>query len=216
MQIRNVVIITIAFILIVAKSTYAQDTFSFGLKSGISSSSFYTSSDRTIEFNNRWGLSVGGFLDLQLAKVINLQPEINYTQRGSSVSFPLNADEEPNFLSIGQAQAQWKTSYIEIPLLLRVIFPYDVKFAPHMIFGPSLNFLRSTNISNSQNIVSRADIIHKFDLATTFGVGTSFKWFYPGEIFFDIRYMLGTTDIHGFYDVEFKNEGLSLNLGYRF
>lgn len=214
MRIRTHVGLSILFLFIVANSAFAEKTIRVGLKSGISTSSFYTSSDNHIEFDGRLGMSIGGFLDFKLLEVINFQTELNYSQRGSSITLYPNIEENP--LSNVLNQAKWKTSYVEVPLLFRVKFPYKVKFVPHMLFGPSLNFLSSTKVTNSHNIVDNASTIEKFDLATVFGVGTSFKWTYPGEIFFDVRYILGTTNVHEFFGVVLKNEILSLNLGYRF
>lgn len=213
MRVSAAVYFTIVLIMMCTPA-YAQKTVHFGLNYGFSSSNFYTSSDRNVDFDNRWGLSIGGFLDFRLAEVINFQPEIHYTQRGSSVTI---TPENKAGYSEAAIRAIWETSYLEIPLLIRVTFPYEVRFKPHILFGPSLNFLSKSDVSNSDIILAEnMRTLHNFDLATVFGAGTSYTWSYPGELFFDIRYMLGTTIIHEFFDVVLKNEGLSLNLGYRF
>ncbi|MEX1121628.1 MAG: porin family protein [Balneolales bacterium] len=202
-------------LMVICNTGYGQKRVGFGLTSGFTSSSFYSPSSRDISINNRWSMPIGGFIDLKLAEVINVQTAINYSQRGASVIITQGEDEDL-FPSDVSPKVKWRTSYFEVPLLFRITFPYKTPVVPHLIFGPSFNFLGHMDVSNTQIITDNTRTIKEFDLATVFGAGTSFQWNYPGEFFVDVRYMLGTTDVHQFFDVDLRNESISLNLGYQF
>ncbi|MEX0927754.1 MAG: porin family protein [Balneolales bacterium] len=202
------------FMLVISSFTYADDPVGFGLKYGFSSSTFYTSSDNVTNISARNGLFLGGFLNFPIAEVIDIQPEFHYTRKGATVTVSHQASEEAAPQSV---QAEWRSSYIDIPLLFNVTFPFGKAIKPHMVFGPSLNFITSWEVLPvDPYIAGNATTIQNFDLATIFGFGASYDWVHPGQIFCDVRYMLGTTNIHEFFGVALKNATLSLNVGYRF
>lgn len=107
-----------------------------GLKGGVNFSSLYMKhaddAKTLVGFNN------GLFVRTQFAKKFLIQSELYYTTKGSNVTYK-------NAFTDGTAQ--FKFSYIELPLLLIVrITPYF-----NVQIGPYISFLIDSRVSNLSN-----------------------------------------------------------------
>ncbi len=83
----------------------------------------------TASIANRIGVDVGGYVNVHLGGILSLQPELHYTQKGTTLDFG----------GVGQAAGSLKIKldYIEVPLLVRVDFGH-AKWRPFVTAGPTL------------------------------------------------------------------------------
>lgn len=105
--------IFIAFIFL-GYTTFSQETtfrdrFSFGLKVGLNVNSVYNEKAQDFSADPRVGFAGGGFISLPLGKLLALQPEILFSQKGIRGSG-----------TILGAPYSWKrmVNYVDIPVLL--------------------------------------------------------------------------------------------------
>lgn len=157
----------------------------------------------------QYGFGVGGFLTLHLTRNLALQPELQYTLKGSRFS----VDSTRTSVILG---------YLQIPVLLKFIIPASEpnRLSPHFYGGIAgslrtdcrLN-VKSGNNSVSQTCSNQPEPPPKtWDASAVVGAGANFSW-----IFVDIRFDLGLTRIGatpGQEDV--KNRTLYLMVGTAF
>jgi hypothetical protein len=97
----------------------------FGLKAGINLSKVYDTKGQDFVADPKFGFATGAFLSVPLGKILGIQPEILFSQKGFKGKF-LNIVEYTE-----------TTSYIDIPLLV-ALKPNG--FAT-LLVGPQFSFL---------------------------------------------------------------------------
>lgn len=128
------VILLIAFVTITVTNFYAQNdsdsrkSFTFGIKAGANYSNVYDASTQDFVADGKFGFAGGVFVGIPLGKIIGIQPEILYSQKGfKSTGTYLGSTYEMTRT----------TEFIDVPLLLAVK-PMD-KLT--LLFGPQFSFL---------------------------------------------------------------------------
>lgn len=154
--------------------SYAQktrDEFSFGLKIGSNYSNVYDSQGEQFTADGKYGLAAGAFLSLPLGKVIGIQPEVIYSEKGFKAS--------GSFLGSNYSATR-TTTFIDVPILLAI---KPVSFLT-VLAGPQYSFLikQNNNFTTSLTTVDQQrifdnDNIRKNVLGLTGGVDINLSSF---------------------------------------
>jgi len=180
-------ILMVALVLGLTQTSNAQETsktsdVKFGVKGGINFSNMYT--DDVDDENVLTGFNVGLFAKAPITSFIALQPEINFTTKGSELTYN-NA--------FAQGKAKFRMNYIEVPLLLVVNLTKN--FNIHG--GPYLAYLINGNVKNESDVNSldfenniNEDDFNRFDAGLAAGLGFDFD-----ALSFGARYNYGLTTV---------------------
>ena len=116
-----------------------RNAVQFGLKAGINRSNMYDSKTQDFSADAKFGFAGGAFLTLPIGKIIGIQPEVLYSQKGFKGSGIL----------LGQSYNFTRTTnYVDIPLFL-AIKPIS---AVTILAGPQFSYL----LSQQDNFVTTA------------------------------------------------------------
>ncbi|NCT08960.1 MAG: PorT family protein [Flavobacteriia bacterium] len=128
------VILLIVFVTVSITNFYAQtdavqrNSVTFGIKAGANYSNVYDSSTQDFIADGKFGFAGGVFVGIPLGKIIGIQPEILYSQKGFKSSGTY----------FGSTYEMTRTTeFIDVPLLLAVK-PIDQLT---LLFGPQFSFL---------------------------------------------------------------------------
>ena len=154
------------------------------------------------------GLNAALFLEIPIAEIISLQPEVQFSQKGykSTGSF------------LGSAYEYRQTSnFVEVPLLLKI--KPSKSFG--ILAGPQFSYLMSTStkfITNNaayENLVKQDnDNLRKNILGGVIGIEAT-----ASNIVVDLRYNLDFQNNNGdgtSSTPKYKNQVIALSLGFRF
>jgi hypothetical protein len=125
--------ITLIFAAVVLVNSFCnaqdkRDNLHFGLKVGTNLSNVYDVQGQNFVADSKFGLAGGVFLSIPLGKVIGIQPEVLYSEKGFKSTGTL----------LGSAYSlDRSTSFIDIPLLL-AIKPVSLIT---IVAGPQFSFL---------------------------------------------------------------------------
>lgn len=175
---------TIALFAIGLLNVNAQSV-KFGVKGGVN---FATLRGDNLDVDNRTGFHFGGVVELKVADKFSVQPELLFTQLGTSGT-----------------QGDLKTSYISLPVMAK----YYVFEGFAIELGPQASFLVDDELELNNGTITDVDI-EDFDFGLNFGFGYNFN----NGIFFQTRYTLGITAVQENPDV--KNGAFQISLGYQF
>ena len=154
-------IIIAGFILLGFAQLSAQVSFRPGLRVGanfshftkgdrVYSNSYYDSYSRSnIEYNSLTNLYVGIYGALKLTKYYTLQPEIDYSNQGSSLKYPGFSNSE-----------KFNVTYLSLVMINK--FSFSDKFNIHL--GPTLDFVVENDFRTNSDA----------DLAFVLGAGYNF------------------------------------------
>ena len=166
--------LSIAIIGFAMGSSYAQktrDEFSFGLKIGSNYSNVYDSEGDKFAAEGKYGLAAGAFLSLPIGKVIGIQPEVIYSEKGFKAT--------GSFLGSNYSATR-TTTYIDVPILLAI---KPVNFLT-ILAGPQYSFLikQNNNFTTSLTAIDQQKIfdndnIRKNVLGLTGGVDLNLSSF---------------------------------------
>jgi hypothetical protein len=166
----------------------ATPAFRLGPIAGLSvANQSINSSNVSVSFNSLTGFAGGLSAEFQLQGLpdwLYFQPELIYIQKGATIPASQN--------TAGTGQISVADNYLDIPLLLKAKYLTPV-VSPYFLFGldPAI-LMSSTPIAVGSTQVSK---VNSIDLGLHFGVGAEYDLL-PGTIvFFDIRYILGLTNI---------------------
>lgn len=118
-----------------------RDKIQIGLKAGINYANVYDASGDQFKADGKVGFVGGGFVAIPIIKLIGIQPEILFSQKG--------------FISTGQLLGSEysltrTTNYLDIPLLF-ALKPFEFLT---ILAGPQYSFLFSQNDSFKSSLVS--------------------------------------------------------------
>ncbi len=191
-------------------SSYAQktrDAFSLGIKVGSNYSNVFDSQGDKFTADGKFGLAAGAFLSLPLGKVVGIQPEVIYSEKGFKAS--------GSFLGSNYSATR-TTTYIDVPILLAI---KPTNFLT-VLAGPQYSFLIKQNnnftsvlASTDQNKIFDNDNIRKNVLGLTGGVDINLSSFViSGRAGWDVQNNNGdgtsTTP-------RYKNAWYQATIGYR-
>jgi hypothetical protein len=145
-------LLSVTIIGLAMSSSYAQNTrdeFSFGLKIGSNYSNVYDSQGDKFTAEGRYGLAAGVFLSLPIGKVIGIQPEVIYSEKGFKATGA--------FLGSNYSATR-TTAYIDVPILLAI---KPIRYIT-ILAGPQYSFLVKQN-NNFTSILGTVDQQKIFD-----------------------------------------------------
>jgi hypothetical protein len=131
----NRLVLTILAIAFTASIIQAQDNSSdsrdklqFGLKAGANFSNVYDTRDQNFNADFKVGFAAGAFLSIPIGKIIGIQPEMIFSQKGYKAS---------GTLLIADYEFTHTVNYIDVPIL------FAFKPSPYvtLLAGPQYSFL---------------------------------------------------------------------------
>jgi hypothetical protein len=181
-----------------ALSASAQAQLSIGLKGGPNFAKLDVN-DPGATYKARTGWHGGAFVLVKVSK-IGIQPEILFSQQGSTIK--VNAQNlKANY------------SYLNIPIILKLYTVAGI----NLQIGPQFGFLTKAE-SNYNPITSQPTTTQDFksaykksDVALAIGAG----WDLPFGITLDARYNLGLSKVDGDAAYSTKNQVWQVSLGYK-
>jgi hypothetical protein len=184
----------------------AQVNFSLGAKGGVTFTSF--NGDDAADIKRRKGFAGGAFVNLSFLKVLSIQPEFLYHQKGATNTMNGTKDEI-------------KINYFQIPVLIKFRVPLGETVYPHIFAGPSFAYrtsteYNSTNMHNGKSVETDVDRIRTTDSGGIIGAGIDFE---AGSIFFtlDGRYGFGARYLGDqSYNLSFRNRDITVMAGLGF
>lgn len=203
-------LVLVAALLCVTQISFAQ--VKFGVKTGLNLS---TQSELGMLWDNndiKTGFTIGATFDYRFHSVLSIQSELNYKTTGL-------AYEHNNSESKSKVNSDY--DYYNIPVLLKGRFNDQLglndKWMVSFYGGPYYSYLKSAEYEIEENGTTTTDdykdFSNKSDWGLVFG-GEVTRKINKGEIFFDLRYEMGLTDVLKNDDI--KNKVIGLGLGYRF
>ena len=132
--------------------SYAQTSESktggvhLGLRAGLNLSNMVNSDDADVTTGSKIGLNAAVFVELPLANVFSIQPELQFSQKGFKASGT----------ALGSAyEYKQTTNFIEVPLLAKI------KPVPGfgIVVGPQFSFLASTSTKFTVNNASYESLV---------------------------------------------------------
>jgi hypothetical protein len=215
----NTIIVTgaLALMFLLPNSSLASG-IKAGLKIGVSSAKLHGDDVGDLEdllgedLKSRIGFSVGGFITFNISEMFAIQPEVLYTMKG------LRFEEE----IFGETLKVWmKLDYLEIPVLVKIIFPSPGGVNPYLFAGPAVAIKVSGKVkaefageSDEEDIEDMKST--DFGLVIGAGVDFGFGALGKGTLSVDIRYSLGLSTISDFEGDDVKNGAFSLMVGFSF
>jgi hypothetical protein len=109
-------------------SSDSRDILQFGLKAGMNFSNVYDSDNQEFNADFKVGFATGAFLAIPIGKIIGLQPEILFSQKGYKAS--------GSFLTMDY-KFKHTATYIDVPLLFALKPSTNVT----LLAGPQYSFL---------------------------------------------------------------------------
>jgi len=189
-----------------------QSQIKFGIKEGIN---LTTQSKLGMLWDNndiKTGFTLGASIDYRFHKTISLQAEINYKREGMAYEKTEAA---------GKYKVNHDYDYYNIPVLIKGRFNEELglndKWLVSFFGGPYYSYLHKAEAEiESAGLTTVSDIedeSHNSDWGMVYG-GEVARVFDKGELFFDLRYEMGLSNI--MKDDDIKNKVLGIGIGYRF
>jgi hypothetical protein len=140
-----------------------------------------------VDDKGRTAVGIGGSLEIDFNEMFAIQVQPMYLQKGEELSEILTP-----------VSIKLKPSYLEIPVLFKA-YPVAAAARPYLMAGPSLGFLLSHKAEITDGTISveadLKDVSETVDWSIVFGGGIAAPAG-PGNLFVDLRYALGLTDIN--------------------
>ncbi len=190
------VILAVLALVIVSSAAFAQE-FGIGIKGGPNFANIDTESSAGENYKNRTGFHLGAFALIRGEK-IGFQPEILFSQQGSTIKYSGSPDVKSNF------------SYVNIPLMVKLYTIAGI----NLQVGPQIGLLTTAEVDDEDI----KDELKKTDFSLALGVG----WDLPFGLSIDGRYNWGLSDINdnvgqgsGASVGSIKNQVWQFSVGYK-
>ena len=172
------------------------------------------------------GFTAGVMAEIPMINALSFRPELNYIQKGFTVSQSFDVDLIGIDMEVG-AKARTRINYIEMPLLLKYSIGSDAAKV-YAIAGPSIAYAANAELTpvatfivdfNLPSIPINLDnnIYNRWEISGVLGAGGEVKAG-NGKVFADARYNLGFTNMlnNPVVDLRIKNQGFSVSAGYAY
>ena len=188
--------------------TDIRESFTFGLKVGTNYSNVYDSEGEEFDADAKFGFVGGAFVAIPIGKLIGIQPEILYSQKGFQAS---------GRILDGYYEVERTTNYIDVPVFF-VIKPMEFV---SIMAGPQFSYLISQKDVFSNGVTSieqeqefENDDIRKNTLCFVGGIDLTMKHFVVGgrggwDLFHNNGDGTSTTP-------RYKNVWIQATVAYRF
>jgi hypothetical protein len=188
----------IVSLLFVAASSYAfAQEYAIGIKGGPNFANIDTQASLADNYDSRTGFHLGAFA-LFRGERIGIQPEILFSQQGSTLKYSGSPDIKSNF------------SYMNIPVVVKLYTIAGI----NLQVGPQFGFLTSAEVNNEDV----KEQLKKTDFSLALGLG----WDLPFGLTVDGRYNWGLSDINdnigqgsGAPVGTIKNQVWQVSVGYK-
>lgn len=188
----------------------AQLINSYGLKVGlcIADQDFVPEASSSWDTQNRYGLSIGGFLELFNYSNFNLLIESHYIQKGMILE-EVWTDENGN--CIAKFEDNNRVDYLSLPILGKLAYKLK-NSSPYILIGPRIDILLGYDSYNFDIVY---DDFKSIDLGGTFGLGYELccgtKYFLV-----EIRYSPSLTNSYETDYLTVKNSSFEFLAGIKF
>jgi Outer membrane protein beta-barrel domain len=143
------------------------------------------------------GMNIGLACQIELSEMLSLQQELMYIQKGYSVDY---SSVEPNLVQI------LKFNYLELPVLMKLSFPFNESLAVFANAGPSVGYAlnaKSIYIYDGDKETDKIDLgdpdgLKRTDFSMAFGGGVDLKAA-------SVRLLLEARYLYGFSNLFEKN-----------
>jgi hypothetical protein len=200
---KKTIFVALASVFIIAsQNAFSQVQFAVGIKAGPNFATIKTDASAQENYKSRTGFHGGAFVLIKATK-IGIQPEVIFSQQGSTVKIN-SQDYESNF------------SYVNIPIIIKLYTVAGINIQA----GPQFGFVNSAEapVLTAPNTYSVQDVKNRAkgsDVTAALGLG----WDLPFGLTIDARYNLGLSKI---YDkaptnetADAKNQVIQVSLGYK-
>lgn len=188
------------FLAFAVVSAFSQVEVALGLKAGPNFATINADADAGTNYKSRTGFHGGVFTLFKFTK-IGIQPELIFSQQGTTVEFD-NQDYNSNF------------TYLNIPVMLKLYLAAGL----NLQLGPQFGFVTKATqefpdpVSGNISEEDIKDELKGSDLSLGIGAG----WDLPFGLTIDARYNLGLSKINDKSQSEdAKNQVIQLSLGYK-
>lgn len=145
------------------------------------------------DYASTTGLSAGLSLNLPLSERVSFQPEVNFVQKGFTVTVPALDNNGSIRLDGAASETEIGLAYIEVPLLLKYDFQ-DADLRPFAVLGLSPSLLvQESQFTRSGPQPSIGRDFRSFDMGVVVGSGVDFR-VDQLVLGFDLRYTFGLID----------------------
>ena len=169
------------------------------------------------------GMNAGGVFNMNFMPMFGAELDVLYSMKGAKW-VPTGG---------GSGESDFKTAYLDIPVLAKFIVPTPGAFKPIVFVGPSFGILLSSKGVTSgmgapyDGTVDMKDNTTSLDIGLVAGVGAEIG-LGSGNLLFDARYMMGFSKFTKLTDAEkalgatdadlpeLKNSVISIMVGYAF
>ena len=186
-------------------SVRADGLIRVGIKGGANFANL-VGPDLDSNWKTKIGLAAGGFVSFQISRLLAIQPEFFYSQKGSTWK--------------GDSDVTYKVNltFVDIPVLVKFFIPISAQSAlrPNVFVGPYAGIkMRSKMTVETAEGSDDTDIedLKKTDLGLVVGGGIDFA-VGKGKILLDVRYSFGFSTVSTIED--FKNKVFTVLVGYSF
>jgi hypothetical protein len=193
-------LLLIASLFLASVPLFAQIQVAVGLKAGPNFSNIDSKASASQNYQSRTGFHGGAFVLLKMTK-IGIQPEILFSQQGSTVKIN-SQNYNQNF------------NYINVPVIVKIYLAAGL----NLQLGPQIGFVSLAEApkydpqNNSYTVQDVKDQLKKYDLSAAMGAG----WDLPFGLTIDARYNLGLSKINNkASDPATKNQVYQISLGYK-
>jgi hypothetical protein len=199
-------------ILGVVSITHGQLVRSYGIKLGAVSASqtwHYTyTSDLTTGY--RWGVTGGVYVELLDIPLLSFIAEIQYTQKGMTVTVPVTTESQPNGTGPFTTMSS-RVDYLSVPLLAKLRLKSPL-FTPYLIAGPRVDLLVSKRGDGFEAVV---DKFESTDFGGTVGLGVELHTLFPVGLLAEFRYNSSFKDVFNNNLLTVRNHSFDFLLGMR-
>ena len=187
-------IVVTLFFIAASAYTFAQE-FAIGIKGGPNFANIDTEVSLADNYDSRTGFHLGAFV-LFRGERVGFQPEILFSQQGTTLKYSGSPDIKSNF------------SYVNIPLVVKLYTIAGI----NLQVGPQIGFLTTAEVDDE----NAKDELKKTDFSLALGVG----WDLPFGLTVDGRYNWGLSDINDFEGSgapvgTIKNQVWQISVGYK-
>ena len=190
--------------LTISYSAFSQDAHEdsrqeprIGFKGGLSIATMVKTDDKSFSSTPLYGFNGGGVLQLPLGKVIAIQPEVLFSQKGYRAAGTGLA---------GDYDYRRVANCLDIPLLLRINFSKELG----VVVGPQYSYLLSTHTTFKSGATSYQQTVDNDNSNIT-------KNIFGGVLGLDLN-LSNNVFLYGRYTIDFKNnngDGTSSTPAYK-
>lgn len=171
-----------------AQSRFSQNRLSLGLKGGVNQSTFI--GDDVDDADYRAGFSGGVYLNYAINPLISIQPEVLYDRYGADAA-TFETTGVPGATAGG---TDYESSYLSVPVLLKVRPPVRWAIQPALMAGPSVRFLLDGEANGASIDGSMEDVDFGLVVGGEIGLNLARLGLDTGRVrrlFFSPRYTFG-------------------------